>query len=92
MVSPSHYFTTKRALATGNISSLSLLRMHTQYLNNRVRIAMSFCIFFLGISMSGSCLGAFVLAPLSSYLSENYGWKATVGLYAGSEVYFEMQV
>ena len=42
--------------------------------------------------MSGSCLGAFVLAPLSSYLSENHGWKATVGLYAGNEAYFEMQV
>lgn len=39
--------------------------------------------YHLGISMSGSCLGAFVLAPLSSYLSENHGWKATVGLYAG---------
>ena len=46
---------------------------------------------FLGISMSGSCLGAFVLAPLSSYLSENHGWKATVGLYAGNEAYFEKQ-
>ena len=40
---------------------------------------------FLGISMSGSCLGAFVLAPVSSYLSENHGWKATVGLYAGKK-------
>ena len=35
--------------------------------------------------MSGSCLGAFVLAPVSSYLSENHGWKATVGLYAGKK-------
>ena len=33
--------------------------------------------------MSGSCLGTFVLAPLSSILSENYGWRAAVGLYAG---------
>ena len=39
---------------------------------------------FSGISMSGSCAGAFVLAPLSSYLSENHGWRATVGLYAGN--------
>ena len=35
--------------------------------------------------MSGSCAGAFVLAPVSSYLSENHGWKATVGLYAGKK-------
>ena len=33
--------------------------------------------------MSGSCLGTFVLAPLSSVLSEKYGWRATVGMYAG---------
>ena len=39
---------------------------------------------FVGISMSGSCLGTFVLAPVSSILSENYGWKATVGLYSGN--------
>ena len=42
-----------------------------------------FTIVLAGISMSGSCLGTFVLAPLSSVISENYGWRATVGLYAG---------
>ena len=36
-----------------------------------------------GIAMSGSCLGTFVLAPVSSLLSENYGWKSAVALYAG---------
>ena len=36
-----------------------------------------------GISMSGSCLGTFVLAPVSSLLSEHYGWKSAVALYAG---------
>ena len=39
--------------------------------------------FLSGISMSGSCLGTFVLAPVSSLLSENYGWKSAVALYAG---------
>ena len=39
--------------------------------------------FLSGISMSGSCLGTFVLAPVSSLLSEHYGWKSAVALYAG---------
>ena len=40
-------------------------------------------VFLSGISMSGSCLGTFVLAPVSSLLSEHYGWKSAVALYAG---------
>ena len=42
--------------------------------------------------MSGSCAGAFVLAPLSSYLSENHGWRATVGLYAGKDFIIEVEI
>ena len=42
-----------------------------------------------GISMSGSCLGTFVLAPVSSLLSEHYGWKSAVALYAGIRSIFD---
>ena len=39
--------------------------------------------------MSGSCLGTFVLAPVSSLLSEHYGWKSAVALYAGIRSIFD---
>ena len=87
VTTPSYYFTKKRALATGKQLVTSGFRENITLL-----ISLQFLKLFMflsGISMSGSCLGTFVLAPVSSLLSEHYGWKSAVALYAGIRSIFD---
>ena len=93
VTTPSYYFTKKRALATGKQFVTSWFPEYVNKNKDSLLInlqLLKLLMFPSGISMSGSCLGTFVLAPVSSLLSEHYGWKSAVALYAGIGSIFDI--